>query len=926
MAPNTQPESHAQNLSQYDGSNDRRIPDILAGSRSQPIGKGTFQHLEKIREGLGSEWTASNDEDEDEDPSPWYKRPGRAVKSITGQSSATAVPLGNPSPFSPLVASTSAGPLGALSSFSSLVANPNSNRQQSISRSQAPSITDSNASRGRASYVHSVQGSPVPGQRHSFASSVVRSRPSSIAGSHEFSGSRARSRSPSKSPSLYHSARGSPAPSLSGNQTSSIPQSPALSHDMNASESYLPSVTGSRPRSLAGSSQSGRDNKRRFAPAFAERLPKIDEYDPQKALKPDDTYRFLKEKEDAKLKGTWLTIDPSTRKRTLDSLFHAERHTAESNRSNLTTHTQLNTASERSAAHSSGFPRSDAFDAISGIADSDRASTAKAPSIVASEEEFPSLANARWRRGTSSQGSLGSPRPAPPIDPRFENPDLDVDESVRRRFVPIANILDETVAPRSAYEQRNAGILTKKKAAPLKVIIGGKVAKELELEIDERGKYQDRFGNYIGKNLGPMKKHLIEERAANIEQRDREMVMLTKEERRLAAMTPAERTIYELEKLAREPKEFWGAVNTDIFTSEDVPDVYMPKYTTWNLRGNWSGGRGGRGGRGRGAGRGGNSREGGSHGTFSQLSSTPFVHGTQHSRGPPSTFSFSDDIIPLDSGASTPHFTGANSTPQCLRPYPSRPPSASSGGRPSTATTVEEPLELSALKEGTATTPPPLAADDVPTFEQTVLACETLPRIVHITLAPLVAYSPGAIATRLFGGSVQEIQFFPRSRAALVAFAFPAEAASFMQHMDSIARKGSAQEIRALQITARWTAGGAVVRAQDAVLKLLFAGASRALGMRGYPAEKDIHRVSAELGVLWGVMFVKVSGCRMRKKREGVELVLEFACVSDAWEVMQKVEAGPIAGYEGLEARWLKDPCDMPGKRSECCSCAGCLV
>jgi hypothetical protein len=67
-----------------------------------------------------------------------------------------------------------------------------------------------------------------------------------------------------------------------------------------------------------------------------------------------------------------------------------------------------------------------------------------------------------------------------------------------------------------------------------------------------------------------------------------------------------------------------------------------------------------------------------------------------------------------------------------------------------------------------------------------------------------VKFTPGAIANRVFGGIIQEMQLFPAQKVAIVIFLHPSEANAFVRHVKNVRKSGRAEEIRALQIEAGW--------------------------------------------------------------------------------------------------------------------------
>jgi hypothetical protein len=68
----------------------------------------------------------------------------------------------------------------------------------------------------------------------------------------------------------------------------------------------------------------------------------------------------------------------------------------------------------------------------------------------------------------------------------------------------------------------------------------------------------------------------------------------------------------------------------------------------------------------------------------------------------------------------------------------------------------------------------------------------------------LPKFTPGTIASKVFGGLVQEFQLHPEKRTAVVVFVYPTEARSFVHHFRNIREKGTQHDIRALQIEVSW--------------------------------------------------------------------------------------------------------------------------
>jgi len=77
-------------------------------------------------------------------------------------------------------------------------------------------------------------------------------------------------------------------------------------------------------------------------------------------------------------------------------------------------------------------------------------------------------------------------------------------------------------------------------------------------------------------------------------------------------------------------------------------------------------------------------------------------------------------------------------------------------------------------------------------------------RVVLVHLHQLVKFTPGAIAKRVFGGIIQEMQLFPVQRVAIVIFLHPSEAKAFVRHVKKTHEQGTRNEIVTLQIEAGW--------------------------------------------------------------------------------------------------------------------------
>lgn len=242
---------------------------------------------------------------------------------------------------------------------------------------------------------------------------------------------------------------------------------------------------------------------RTFAPGLALRKPKVNPYDPQNRLAPKEEYSFMRERQDAVVRGAWTAIDPDSGTRLWDRRHHAE-------------------VEERAQARSEGRVIS-------------RASSARPDPWSG----WASSTTSEYSDVQSVKSESNSTIPAT-IDARFENPDLDVDPEVREKFIGVQDVLRQNRGPLSAFEQRNN--LSYNPSAPVHVIIGGEIAKTLVSKVDRRGELRDRHGNYVdGINRGLMKKRFEEDRKRKIEERDDELQRASKERRAWMALTPEER-------------------------------------------------------------------------------------------------------------------------------------------------------------------------------------------------------------------------------------------------------------------------------------------------------------------------------------------------------------------------------------------------
>lgn len=507
------------------------------------------------------------------------------------------------------------------------------------------------------------------------------------------------------------------------------------------------------------------------------------------------------------------------------------------------------------------------------------------------------------------------------VDERFEDPTLDVDPDVRIKFRPVAQILDEQTAPRSAFEVRNEKILPRSGGASVtRVVIGGKVVKELEREADTRGQFQDRFGNYMGENLGPMKKHLIEQREALIRRRDEEMVRLTLEKRALQAMTPEQRAEELIRKEA--PIDAFavgpGAYDADVFEYAEMPDAYNPQSAGASY---WS------------------------------ASSTArwAMDVAEHDDTAPR--SYTDDHSSARGTAGS-DYEGRHSLGQYLRKSDSdrstikaREHNIRTGL--SSLTESETTSQLGSTRSSTvAPDPGPLLApiaDIVDStrvkydakkarhYDKARLLCSTRGRVVTVTLHAPVVFSPDTLVSRIFGGVIQEIQFHPRERLAQVVFLFPAEAAAFVRHAQTV-RHTDRQAYRRLQLDVDWYQGDetkAIMPVQPVTyLKVIDQEARRVLKIEGVPLETRKEDFALDMKrclrkILVNVALVKDPRRHVREK-VGCAAIVGFASIRDAFEAMTMFRDGRVPGYGDKKVSWLRDPCDKSAAKLQDCECLHC--
>ncbi|MCJ1378662.1 hypothetical protein MMC17_001761 [Xylographa soralifera] len=205
-------------------------------------------------------------------------------------------------------------------------------------------------------------------------------------------------------------------------------------------------------------------------------------------------------------------------------------------------------------------------------------------------------------------------------------------------------------------------------------------------------------------------------------------------------------------------------------------------------------------------------------------------------------------------------------------------------------------------------------------------------RVVMVRLHEPVVFTSSAISERLFGGGIQEIQYHPAERMALVVFLFPSEAGAMVKHVKNI-RENNAHEYRRLQIDAEWYKGletKAVYPAQAFTLAtMLVEGASRIVLVTHVSVLKKTQDFAQDMKTSFpDKIIVKAAISKPTKRyvqeRDGNSGILEFASIKDAFEVMEVFKNNGVLGYEGSTVEWLQDSCDVAKPALPYCDCLMC--
>jgi hypothetical protein len=412
----------------------------------------------------------------------------------------------------------------------------------------------------------------------------------------------------------------------------------------------------------------------------------------------------------------------------------------------------------------------------------------------------------------------------PELDPDLENPELDIDPNVRANFVPLSQ-LHRAPGQRSSFALRNPTLVASNSNGAIIQVLGGETITYTPKPGDNRLSKLDRHGNYIGKYEGEIKKSAKRHYLESVRERDRQMLQATAEYRALAAMSAEERADL-LERL-RKPYEWEGAFIEDQHDEPDIPEIYsreMPRQRvlTW-MEDDFS--------------RISTTRTGSA--APSNIESTPRRRvDSIDSENPPGGFDDLDDFGTRSSFAPL-----AKSTPRTQQYFrdalyygssrasniSASPCYYSTGGSQISAKVDRNWLSNAGQSPSDSTSSrnlDPLSFDDSPKFRELVdstvepivqmtslqeifysnatALSKKHGRVVLVRLHQYVKFTPGAIAKRVFGGFIQEMQLFPAQRIAIVVFLHPSEANAFVRHIRKIHEEGRLEEIRALQIEVGW--------------------------------------------------------------------------------------------------------------------------
>lgn len=413
------------------------------------------------------------------------------------------------------------------------------------------------------------------------------------------------------------------------------------------------------------------------------------------------------------------------------------------------------------------------------------------------------------------------------LDPDLEDPNLDIDPNVRANFLPINELYHAQVQP-SAFARRNPTLVASNSGGSISTVIAGETITYTPKSGDTRLGRLDRHGNYIGKYEGEIKKSRKRQYKEDVKERDRQMLQATAEYRALAAMNAEERAIL-LERL-RKPYEWQGAFNEDQHDEPQIPVVYtrdvpVDRVLAWmeddfirvstvsrrNTAPSASGSVSGR-------------REDSVNsdaplGDFGGLGD--FTAGSSFvplAKSAPRTRQYFQDVLhygrkrrshrPASQRSSS--TVGTQIITQFDQAWFNDAGASQSLIPTASSSAFDDQISFDDSPELQFPDDCPIESDTQMTSKQQQLYKAAITfsqehgRVVLVHLHQLVKFTPGAIAKRVFGGIIQEMQLFPVQRVAIVIFLHPSEAKAFVRHVKKTHEQGTRNEIVTLQIEAGW--------------------------------------------------------------------------------------------------------------------------
>ncbi len=658
------------------------------------------------------------------------------------------------------------------------------------------------------------------------------------------------------------------------------------------------STSGGWSHKRSQDSTFGGSSSRSLAPGLALKKVKVDPYDPEGVHQPSDDYILLEEKKDAEVTGTWTSIDPDDDSRSYDKHWNAAS-------SRNCSHASSGSTTPTPSGHRfrPGSSRSSMASVTVKVEEEDQV-TVKAEE----EDERPSPLSVleSWVENSDMEAQQEQETPSVPeaIDELYENPEIEVDADIRAKF-----------KPRSAFELRNAQIMPQRLSAPrLKVVIGDKVVKTMEPKGDDRGQFQDRSGNYIGPDRGAMKKHLVEDRKALIELRDAEMVRKMEEKWFWDSLGPWSSSVRgSISSTNLDRPEIMEALGA--FEFSHVPEVYKRRATVadiaaWTSRMRLD------------------SASSRAASDFRTADSDNASFYSMNSAG------LDDDGLSINTRVAGASEFRASAIGSRTASYVH---SLGASGRTtpcssSVTSFLRSLVVLAPVADVELDSEVEVQDADAETCAKARMLCSTRGRVVRISLHDLVLFSPCSVMSRIFGGTVQEVQFFPAERVALVVFLFPIDAEHFIRHAERV-RKYDAQEYRRLQLDAEWYRGEerlAIVPIQTGIFRSVLAlEATRILQLSGISSSIKREELADQLKnalqkILANVAVIKEPRAHVREQY-GNSAILEFVSIKDAIECFRRFRRREVPSFQKSDVSWLKDPCDRAPMQCLLCNCRECV-